>query len=309
MQKLNEAKQSIEEKDKLYQGALALLVESTNVDTEPETATPQMLFISEQSMNKVASYLPKNIEWSTKWLDSASKLADSDITSVLGAFDKAVILIGTQDLIKGTPKLFNKLKTAAQNLQGIIPLAIVQVPPTLVEGKTLDLDVYNYSIGALQLENTQIICMSEKITHTPKQHMLNYDGYTLTENGGKLMAELIAQKITIPAPKPTAPQTTNDCECKGDLMNEKVSIFTEVPPAAIGAVIGKNGVIVKKITEDMSVVITVGKFTENKKSGAYKDSDKAVSGALITGMLKNAYSAKRKIDELVEEKENKKPRI
>ena len=292
--KLNQATAELEEKDKLYQNALGLLSSNESSDTHEEQLA-QVLILTEQCLIKVLDHLPNKAEWSHKVIDSVSKLGDSDVLDVINAFDLVLIVLGTRDVTSGTPRVFQKLKFAIKKMESHgVPIVVSQLPPVLNGEKTIKIDVFNYDLINKKIENTGVITLNKTLTRAPKNEILGYDGMTLNDKGGKIMADLIIGQLEIPPASDRVQQKQPCITMECDHNKENITMMMHIKPSLVGAVIGSKGETVKDLSETHKVKVSIGMWAEKKKNEEEPKFER--NGAIITGKIDNILSAKRAID-------------
>jgi hypothetical protein len=157
-----------------------------------------------------------------------------------------------------------------------------------------NIDVFNCRLELLSFENIDTLVLSNQIKNGQKGRILKEDGYSLSQYGGELYAELFAQ---MPKPLPKTKQTEDS-----QVLDFEFTEFAEIDKAAVGFVIGKGGENIKSILDENNVKITFGKFVEVKCKGKDKEKEtKETDGYLVSGKLVGIKGAKKRISEAVKD--------
>ena len=168
-------------------------------------------------------------------------------------YDAYAVLEGTNDVRRNQPnpiltgiQLVENLKCIEQRAPGAIIIP-VEIPPQLnnnkVNAETLNITLHQ----ELEDENLPAPILTENILVETDKTIDPKDGYHLTKEGGKLMAEALCDRLkqthtsnsaaqAAPTPTYTAPES-----------NKKQTLSIEIPQGAMGKVIGKLGANIKRI--------------------------------------------------------------
>ena len=261
-----------------------LLMEFSN---QAETVEkPKGLVIHDSISKSIACKIDcNNIEWQTEQmnLENLNELRDDLIVNQ--EFDVIIIISGTADLVNGrtVSQAFTDLRNALERLCPHCEVFVTAIPPNM--GKSVQVSLYNHKISQLQASNlpAQIINIPPKGLRST---MLKEDGLSLSDRCVEAYLEEIASN--------TKSVVRKQKSCKATQFEVKAVI--PLKSEMFGRVIGKGGNVIKRITEENSVTMSLGKWSDSNTKG--KD-EPAFDGVMISGLSGNVHKAMCKVNEIV----------
>lgn len=258
---------------------------------------PKGLIILDEITNVIASHLPKAASW------SANRKPLSSITKdVLQSFNFVVFITGTQAMSDGLTwnQLIKDAKQAAQRAleNGCHPI-FLHLPPVNKKSLTGKVSLFNHMLE--KIEGATVL--SPDTNNMSKNEFLMEDGVSMKPEGGELFMNLLEKDLNrvlldLPKVKVESPsaQSSTRMNLSPSLPKDKMSVFLEIEKNQHGKVIGRGGHVIKGLTSNNNVEMSMGHWCEKDKSGELKIMS---SGTLISGVLSNICVVKSEITEIL----------
>jgi predicted PilT family ATPase len=144
-------------------------------------------------------------------------------------------------------------------------------------------NLFNRKLQNLEGKNYQVISLN---LTTLKSDLLEDDGVSLTQRAINEIGSRISKTLQIP--KSTK---VNDKSATSSL---HVSNMIEVPKGCMGKIIGRQGNIIKSLTEKHGVKMSTGKWCEGR------DGNFAYEAVVINGILENVRKASEEVQSIIE---------
>ena len=224
-----------------------------------------------------------NVDWQTNQvtIDSLSELSDSELFDEI---DLIVLILGTSDVMKGrsVTQILSEIKIACDKLSVSCDILILAAPPNME--KSVQVNLLNHKLVQLQSNGVKFI---ENPAKGLRSTMLMKDGISLSD---KCINAYVDEILTN-----TKSVTKKSKACKSE-SRFQVKAVMPLKSEMIGRVIGKGGNVIKKITEESNVSMSLGKWCESSGKGR---EDSAFDGVLITGWSDNVKRAMDKVTDII----------
>jgi hypothetical protein len=278
-------------KSKLHEvetGYGELLEQLACSEAEPNTLkkiTPQGLILCDKVTRPIAMALNKNIiNWkieTTTLLKLTEKVPE---TLKFADFDLVLVMVGSVDILEGSTglKAYAAFKTLIEGICKHTKVACLELPPTNVRKMSGHINLFN-----MKLATADIDCQHLKLNLTSlKSSLLEDDGSSLKTSCVESISAMIDDSLTIPEPK-------KKCREEED-KTFFTKVFVEIPKGNMGKVIGRQGNVIKAITDKHDVKIATGRWSEGRG-----DSGPHTEAVVIVGALDNIKKASIDIDNIV----------
>ncbi len=147
-----------------------------------------------------------NIHYDYKEISCMEELSkwsrDQDTKNQLHSYDMIVSMLGSMDLIRQGRKVyetFNLYKQTITEMKEFANVTVLQIPSTNITLMMNSVDIFNGRIQKLSILNTDKVMISRKICDAAyKSKLVIDDGFSLSDHGGSLYAEML---YDIPIPE------------------------------------------------------------------------------------------------------------
>ena len=282
-EELDTAKGLLLEKEQDYENLLKEF--ASQADT---VENPKGLIIHDDVAKAIATKIlstATNVDWETEQcsIENLSDLKEGDIINK--GIDVIIIIAGTKDLMNGrsVAQTFSDIKSALDRLCSICQIMITTAPPNMA--KSVQVSLLNHKINTLDVGNSSV----QVVNIPPKglrSTLLKDDGVTLSDRCiDSYISELLERTKSI---------SKKQRKCSTEQF--EVQAVMPIKAEMIGRVIGKGGNVIKRITEETNVSMTLGKWSESSAKGR---EEPAFDGVLISGLSGNVRHAMSMVREIV----------
>lgn len=220
-----------------------------------------------------------------KWSHCKSQLTDVTVTKDLKQADVALIITGLDEINngKGGSQTFTVMRKLMEDISKTTMVYCMCLPPSKLA--PIQVDLFNHKLCNYDSDNSNINVIKVK-TSGSRSQWLNDDGYPSSKCTRLYNGAINTMNV---------PTTIKTKAVTADADYDKVATcFVPVKAANIGKIIGKNGSVVKKITETFDVKVKFGRWAEPSKDNK-NEFDEQICGALVIGKYIDASEAIEKI--------------
>jgi hypothetical protein len=252
------------------------------------------MIFTDSVMSEIAKKINVNVEWCLK----SCTLNDID-DSMLHEAQKAdivILMVGAADIRNGMKGLeaFSKYKSLAQKLCASTKVIVTEIPPSIQQGVSGHISLFNYKLNKLADLSPQIQYIPSNSGSVLKHEILDEnDELSLTA------IAMVAKAVNEATIVPDTLKSQNEARPCTDTPHDYRTIeLVPLKSHQIGRVIGQQGSTISNLSKKYGVTMRIGRWMERSRDRK-QEMEQKMEGVIITGLLDNVIATAEFIRSLI----------